>query len=301
MHTHIVAFLDLLGFSNYTKEDIVGTGRLLADQQEILGQRLSEAQNPNLIGQIPEWMQVDGFHHFLPFSDSTLIIGNDPNKFLRQLADFLRACFLINSHAYFLPDDPEHPEKVRVLDASLSAIKTAQEMWYPAQWRGALAIGEVHVFEVLGIARGKSLKVPNAIGPAIVEAVKLEKSGKGPRLFCPTRLPEHLTPDLREYFQPVHGLNGVSEFLWPAVNFNRTTFDPQMNDFYELWSPAVNLWKSKTKPHVAFEHYDQFLRLLIRSAVCSAKLVDATPTARDYIRNRIRQDLSDEFVDDYLS
>jgi hypothetical protein len=212
----------------------------------------------------------------------------------------LRACFGLNSLAYNAPENRSRPERTTVLQASPTSLKTTQELWYPAQWRGALALGDVKVLKVTAIDDGKRIKIPNVVGPAIVEAVGLEKTGKGPRLFCSNGFPACVSSELQHFFRPVKNQSDVSEFLWPALQGRKARFDRNMNDFWDMWLPAVNLWKSKQRPHIAFEHYDEFLRLLIRSAVCAARLKKAEPQAREYLRNRIRLDLSEALIDEYL-
>ncbi len=273
---------------------------LLANQQQILSERLEQQANPHFAGQLPEKIQLDSFYHFLPFSDSTFIVSREPNKFLRQFADFLAACFQINEHAYLVPEIDNAPEEVTIREWGLSGVKTFKQRWYPGLWRGGLAFGDVHLTAATAITDGSPYKVPNIVGPAVVDAVRVEKNGKGPRLFCARELPDSLDIELKAYFAAVEGSETVSEFLWPALTYAKENPHVEINDFCNLWLPAVALWKSK-RGQPSFVHYDEFLKLLIRSVMCWAGLIGYTSEAKDYVRSRIQRDLGDDLVDAYLS
>src|SRR5690606_35748043 len=117
---------------------------------------------------------------------------------------------------------------------------------------GGLATGDLEAFKVTGIDHGKPVAIPNLAGTAVVKAVRAEKAGKcrGPRLLCETGFETNFGEDIQPYFRPV--TNSVSELLWPAFLFERGN-NPQvdMNQFHDLWHPAVGLWKSK-RGQVAF-------------------------------------------------
>ena len=72
-----------------------------------------------------------------------------------------------------------------------------------------------------------------------------------------------------------------------------------MNQFHDLWQPAVGLWKSK-RGQVAFEHYDEFLKLLVRSFLRWADIVGCEAEAREKVRGWIGADLSEDLVAAYL-
>mgnify|MGYP000851915083 CR=1 FL=1 len=301
----IVAFIDVLGFSNYTEQDLAGAQLLLRHQEFILRQKLEDGQlhpansyaDPSLAASAEAHL-VDSFKHFLPFSDSTFIVSESPDKFARQLSHFLMECLQLVGHVYSDADDPARPEAVAITE--LPSGQKHAERWYPPIWRGGLATGDLAAFNVTGIDHGKPVTIPNLAGTAVVKAVRSEKAGKcrGPRLLCETGFETNFGRDIQPYFRPVSG--NVSELLWPAFLFERGD-NPRVdiNQFHDLWHPAVGLWKSK-RGQVAFEHYDEFLKLLVRSFLRWAEVVGCEAEARENVRGWIGADLSEDLIDAYL-
>lgn len=301
----IVAFIDVLGFSNYTEQDLSGAQLPLRHQEFILQQKLQHGQSkpassyadPSQAA-LADAHLVDSFKHFLPFSDSTFIVSESPDKFARQLSHFLMECLQLVGHVYNDADDPARPEAVEITE--FPSGKKRAERWYPPIWRGGLATGEVAAFNVTGIDNGKPLQIPNLAGAAVVKAVRTEKAGKcrGPRLLCEVGFEKNFGADVQPYLRSV--TDTVSELLWPAFLFERGN-NPQvdMNQFHDLWYPAVGLWKSKRGQPV-FEHYDEFLKLLVRSFLCWARVTGCELEAREMVQGRITTDLSEDLIEAYL-
>jgi hypothetical protein len=299
----IVAFLDVLGFSGYTEEDFSGALRLLGHQEFILRQKLQDGQlhppsnypDPSLAA-LAEAHLVESFKHFLPFSDSIFIVSETPDKFARQLSHFLIECLLLVGHVYDDADDPARPEAVKIVE--FPAGSSHQERWYPPLWRGGMATGELVAGGVTGIELGKEIRVPNLAGPAVVKAVVVEKKLRGPRLLCEPGFENNFGPEIRRYFRKAS--KDVSELLWPAFIYNLNN-DPriEMFEFPKLWRPAVALWKSK-RGHLAFDHYDEFLKLLVRSLLCWADIAGCEDEARENVLKWISADLSEALIQTYL-
>jgi hypothetical protein len=92
--------------------------------------------------------------------------------------------------------------------------------------------------------------------------------------------------------------DNFSEFLWPAFAYGDGNPSGEINHFIDLWFPAVGLWRSK-KNTGAFEHYDEFLKLLIRSCLCWAKHAGYETEATALIRQRVSDDLGADLLDLY--
>jgi hypothetical protein len=299
----IVAFLDVLGFSNYTDQDFAGALRLLRHQEFILQQKLQDGKlyppssyPDSSLAALAESHLVDSFKHFLPFSDSIFIVSETPDKFARQLSHFLIECLLLIGHVYDDAEDPARPEAVKITEVPSGT--THQERWYPPLWRGGMATGELVAGGVTGIEDGKETRVPNLAGPAVVKAVLAEKKCRGPRLLCEAGFEKHFGIEIQRYFRDVTGT--VNELLWPAFIYNLNN-DPkkEMFEFQRLWTPALALWKSK-QGHVAFEHYDEFLKLLIRSFLRWAEIAGCEHDARKNVRLWLAMGLSEDLIEVYL-
>jgi hypothetical protein len=301
--TAIVAFLDVLGFSKYTEQDFSGALRLLGHQEFILRQKLQDGKlHPpssypdSSLASLAEAHLVDSFKHFLPFSDSIFIVSETPDKFARQLSHFLIEGLLLIGHVYDDAEDPARPEAIKIIE--FPSGTSHQERWYPPLWRGGMAIGELVAGGVTGIEDGKEIRVPNLAGPAVVKAVLAEKKCQGPRLLCEAGFEKNFGIEVQSYFRNV--TETVSELLWPAFIYNLNN-NPrnEMFEFQKLWTPALALWKSK-RGHVAFEHYDEFLKLLARSFLRWAEIAGCAKEAREKIRGWIIADLSEKLIETYL-
>ena len=298
-----VAFLDVLGFSSYTEEDLAAAIGVLRHQQFILGEKLTNQlayppgiQDDARLRQVAEAHLVNSFLHFLPCSDSTFVVSEDAGKFLRQLSNLLIACLELVGEAYNEPENDARPEAVQVLDPATG--RTIEENWFPPLWSGGLAIGTFRSFRLIGIENGTQYPVRNLAGTAVVKAVKVSSTARGPRLFCEAGFHRHFTDDILPFFRTV--TPAVTEVLWPAFKYlDGTNPRVEMNSFGDMWCPAVSLWRSK-RGHRAFEHYDEYLRLLIRSLIAWGETVGMGGDAREFAQDRVRADLGENFIAAYL-
>jgi hypothetical protein len=298
----IVAYLDALGYSNYTREDLAGAVQLLSDQQRLLKQKISDGlhhpaqshTDPTLAA-FAAARHVDSFRLFLPFSDSTFIASERPDDFLPQLAHFLISSFEYTGHAFRNGTEGSRPEEVQVkVFGGGASVTTETEHWYPSMWRGGLGEGTLHVSEATALLDGKAIQVPNLSGTAVVNAARAEGGGRGPRLFCAPDFSRHFGAHLQHYFRGVDA--NYSEFLWPAFSYGDGNPSGEINCFSELWFPAVGLWRSK-KNTGAFEHYNEFLKLLIRSCLTWAKNAGYETEATAFVRRRVQDDLGADLLD----
>ena len=98
-----IIFLDLLGFSNHTKESIESTLKLLDDFDYILNEKINDGNEKF----------SNNFKYLIPFSDSYVIISNETDMFLKELSNLLYKVFMLNEillKEYNL--DPNNKKKV---------------------------------------------------------------------------------------------------------------------------------------------------------------------------------------------
>jgi len=273
-----VAFLDLLGFRSYLKEDLEGAVELLRNYRAMLVQKLGDTetlkQTPpptQELAALGDQMAADSFEHAIPFSDSLFLVSREPDKFLLQTAKFLLDCYTFTAPAYMQPDDPKNPTCVTVKEVGSGPdghvkVQSRVEHWYPTLFRGGVSYGQVVPAIMIGIDIYKPVKVTNVTGTAVVRAVSMEKSGSGPRVFCDRSfvgsLSEPVAKQLISEVKPPE----LYELLWPALHFQMTSSLPEAKSkLEELLVPVARLWQ----PFSAVEeerHYREFMRLVVRSA-----------------------------------
>lgn len=281
----VVAYLDLLGFRNFTEKDPQGALVLLSNYHEIVSFRCGGKRNylPELYKEYDEkyknlnsLVSMDSFEYLMPFSDSLFIVSNDPNKFLKQISIFLLDCFLFTAHQYSFPKYKEDPTKVEVISFSrteegkLQTVKK-DEHWYPTLFRGGITFNKVNTFKINSIENFGLKQLPNLAGKAVVKAVMLENIGKGPRLFCDSKFVEVLNNESKQFIETIDN-NKYFEILWPAVYYNfdnaidNNNWGSVANRFLDIFTPAANLWKAFNHEEFSI-HYYKLLKLIVKSSL----------------------------------
>lgn len=260
-----VAFLDLLAFSNHVRENTQDALLAFTTYRTILETKITDAlmhppksySDPTL-QDLAEGHSINSFNHFLPFSDSVFISSDNPNLFLKQLGSFILRCFTFTSRQYQNPEDPSNPTKVihKFRDNT-----TLEQTWYPTLFRGGIAFGEAIPIELMGIVNNRPQKISNLAGKAVVKAVGLESKIKGPRIVFEKDLFDRLDDSTKIYTKETE-VKGLYELLWTGFHYIPSNGQSEINDFYELFLPAVNLWKAYN--HTPFaEHYFKFVELVV--------------------------------------
>ncbi|MDP8229457.1 MAG: hypothetical protein P9M15_08400, partial [Candidatus Electryoneaceae bacterium] len=140
-----VAFLDLLGFKAFVKEDLNGAVELLRNMAEIMNSAIQDdklyppesSYDTEDLSQLALRNGVSSFKLFLPFSDSLIVLGNDPNLFVHQIARFVHKCFRYTSPVYIPKqgDGVRNPTLVNIptvtrISKDKCRVEENYEHWY---------------------------------------------------------------------------------------------------------------------------------------------------------------------------
>jgi hypothetical protein len=289
-----VAFLDILGFKNYTLIDPAGATQLLLNYHEIINTKLADmAQFPAGGHADPELRnlaltgEVGSFESFLPSSDSIFVISNQPDLLVQQVSQFLMDSFRFTSSAFEHPEDPTNPAAVTITELSLHGISGRHvERWFPLLFRGGISFGDVLTPRVTTIVHGCKASITNLAGRAVVNAVSLEKTGKGPRLFCRKDFYDLLNTQSRNFMAEINGDH--YELLWPAFAYHDSGQPHvEINHFTDLFLPAANLWQAFRQQSEVEPHYREFLKLIVRSAQKWFSLHNSLEMANKHIEEKI--------------
>lgn len=298
-----IAYLDLLGFKNYvtSNKNCAYAANVLISVNIILKTLLIDQNNhpadsyeEESLKKLAERTSVTSFESLLPLSDSIFITSNEANLFIEQLSSFLLSCFRFYASQYVNPEDPEYPEHVneRVFDIQKKEFVDKPSKWYPVLFRGGISSGEVLYDDVISIDKRKkpsAQTTPNIIGKGVVQAVQLEGSGKGPRLFIDNNFYKKLNKKNKKFVRK--DTNGNKYFLWPV--FQMSEMNSYENAWFELRSlvdASINLWKAyRNKPYG--EHYLEFMKLVMDSFVCFCEVEHSNDidAAKTIIRNYIKE------------
>ena len=281
MANKAVAFIDLLGFSSCVQRDVDEAVLMLSYfnsvLQELNFERAAHPSNSydNSLQSLARRTSNESFEHFLPFSDSVFVASSNCSDFILQLGSFVRKAFLFNAYKFAHPiieSDPLISQQVEFDLSNLNDVKTYRvPMREPVVlFRGGIAYGNVIETKPLGLFANQLISCNNMMGEAMVRAVRMEESKiKGPRILFDNSVYEQLNRDAKLYCRVVPEDTGLYEILWPALGLileNRDNFTQEIDHFYEIFTPAFNLWKYWRENEHVSAHYEKFLELTVASA-----------------------------------
>lgn len=277
MDEKIVAFIDLLAFSNNVRKNTSDGMMAFSNYNTILHTKIRDGKMhpvdsyPEELKDLAKSTSIDSFEYFIPFSDSIFIVSNDANSFITQLCSFLYNCFHITSHFYVNPKDPSDPTKGDMVSFELNEegqISTSMidAHYYPTIFRGGMAYGEVLPIDLWGIIDNNPEKRKTVAGKAVVRAVELESKIKGPRIIFEKNILEHLEKQtIERYIRQIKDTD-FCEILWPAIKYIPQNGIRDVHEFHEMFSCAINLWKGYN--HTPYsEHYFCFIELIVASTI----------------------------------
>lgn len=303
----IVAFLDLLGFSQLVKHDIETADDVLLEFNQIIKTKyIDNLTNP--VDSYPESMtdfakstSITTFQHMISVSDSLVIGASEKNAddFIKQLSKLV-AAFAIRSlepfRAHF--DDVynvknEKHAKGRNIQGGLIYYNA-----FPILFRGGICAGNnVSFMTQFHIFNGKmTTSATNVVGQTYINAYRLEGTDKGPRLFCDESLSNLVSGSVKSKIVQT-SRKGVSEILWTYYACEAESCSSEKNCnvsenvFDGLIVPTLNLiryYKSKGSEEV--KHYIELLGTVIKGVelYASDNSIDIT-----YIMNRIQSEFPD--------
>lgn len=207
----VVIFIDILGFKHACSSDVwskQGPDKAHSDYETLI----SMAYGSNdILTDGPTW------EAYFALSDSVFLTSDDPNSALFAVSTVFHAIY------------------------SFSYLRGL-----PAMVRGGIGFGDV-VYDV-GIydVASTNPKIGNLYGPAVVEAVQMEKTGSGPRLFCTTNLPTDFLGGIPANLLTYTPETNCYEVLWGAlsvlkIRHVRELFKAAWQAYTQaaMWSPEV--------------------------------------------------------------
>ena len=145
----------------------------------------------------------------------------------------------------------------------------------PTQVRGGLAFGEVA--HVRNVFLTEAHEPANLVGPAVLEAIELEKAGKGPRIFLARELVARVrTTDAALVRWLIREEPGQApELLWLLPVTGPETFSGDEEWIAQVCAAAVRLYEQHGNEPEAGVHYEEFVLLAARSIARAFAMRDA--------------------------
>lgn len=273
----IVAFIDLLAFSNNVRKNTGDAMMVFSNYNTILHSKIRDGiahpinSYPQELQELAKNTAIDSFEYFIPFSDSIFIVSDDINSFITQLSSFVYNCFHFTSHFYISPKDISDPTKGEMVSFSFNdkgeiVSDYIDTHYYPTIFRGGIAYGEVFPINLWSIVDKNPEMQKNVAGKAVVRAVELEGKVKGPRIIFDENIIEAIDEQVKnKYIRKITGTE-FYEVLWPAIKYIPQNKFQDAHFFYEMFTCAINLWKEYN--HTPYSsHYFCFIELIIASTL----------------------------------
>lgn len=263
MCTGVFAYIDVLGFSNAVQKEVSDAVSILAQIDTVLqikygdGVMRKERKSANysidpIVDRLTFNNGITAFDYFYCISDSIFLVGKDVNQFIKQLANFVLACYTW----------------------SVTPKPGLQQMLL---FRGGISYGELRFMELICGSQNKVKSNTSVCGKPVVNAVEYEKKFglKGPRLILDSDVYEKLDADIRRKYISKLNLDinitegkEYYEILWPAFNFIPENFGKvnEIENMDELLSIAYSHYATYKSNSTIMEHYNSLIDLILRSA-----------------------------------
>ena len=263
MYTGVFAYIDVLGFSNAVRKEVSDAVSILAQIDTVLqikygdGVMRKERESTNciidpIVNKLTFNNEITAFDYFYCISDSMFLVGKDVNQFIKQLANFVLACYTW----------------------SVTPEPGVQQMLL---FRGGISYGDLRFVELICGSQNKVKPNTSVCGEPVVNAVEYEKKFglKGPRLILDSDVYEKLDADIRRNYilklnLDINITEGKEyyEILWPAFNFIPENFGKvnEKENMDELLSIAYSHYATYKSNSTIMEHYNSLIDLTLRSA-----------------------------------
>jgi len=320
----VVAYLDLLGFSDLLKNDSNVALDLLKSfnekiQEKVIDEKThpvseysSKYQNDSNFLEYVNQSTITSFKNFISISDSLVIGSEDADLFVKQISNLI-ATLYIDSTTQFLKSI--HAQNRGANDS------TSQRKPMPILLRGGISAGddvlffkEHHIYDY-----EYEFSSLNVTGTTYLHAVSLEKTAKGPRLFCDKSFYDALTDKsaLRKVsdITETNNINDVYEIVWTMYGCDTRGTQlienfcaPIQRGIDSMLKPAIQLYKfaENRYPKSVLSHYEKLVELVSCGIVRYADIHSiSTDGAIDAVNNclekftRIDKSILRDFDDSY--
>lgn len=284
----IIAYLDILAFTYLLKEKRQVASDFLCTLYEKIKEKIINKivieKNLNKIEEKKIFFfgtrksdYVDSFQYLINFSDSLVIASNNPELFIKQLTNFIGTLNIIHLKEFIKTID----ESTKINNTKIADVKVNGDIEYheafPLFLRGGITIGEDIEFINNSYINNSSLQgTLNITGKTYLEAVTLENSGKGPRIFCNKNLINAISD--KQILNIIKQIDdNLYEIVWtiPACEAIESNIEDKYQNvrdkFEKMLLPAIHLFKHNKKDKSVREHYEEFVKLVCCGLIKYAK------------------------------
>ena len=270
--------------------------RVIDEKTHPLSEYKEKYPNDTHLHDFVEKSSVTSFEQMISFSDSLVLGGSNTNSFITQLSNFVASIFVQYS-------EPFRKNFSKIEDVK-SDFATAtgngsyyKHMAFPIMFRGGISVGnDVGFFNEYHI-KDTEFKFAslNVLGLTYLNAVKLETTDRGPRLFCDKSVVDATIN--KKTIRVVNEDNEIYEIVWTIEGCEAmgrssnywSNVENAIND--KLLPSSINLYNYyKNKPGTVTMQYKNLLDLVCTGIVKYAKdKCDRESDAIEYINKKLNE------------
>ena len=288
----IVAFMDLLGFSNLLRNNMevaidnlntfnnVIKTRVIDNKCHPIEEYRENYPNDVKFQQFVEKSSVTSFEQMISFSDSLVLGGTDCNMFIKQLMNFVETVYIEYSEPFQKNFSDINQVTTYKVAEGCGSGSIQYHKAFPILFRGGLSVGNDVTFWDEYCINDSDFKISsrNVMGLTYLNAVKLESVGKGPRLFCDKSLVDAVDDEINKYIKLVDSEKEIYEIVWTIEGCEATgccssnKWSNVINRINDKMLPAaINLYKYYQKDKGLEPQYKELLNLVCVGIVKYAK------------------------------
>lgn len=250
----IVSFLDLLGFSQlldlstevaydnvYSFNNVIKT-RVLDNMTHPIEEYKQNYPDDKHLHEFVKKSAVSSFDNLISFSDSLILGSNSVELFVEQLCNLVSSLYINYSEPFRNQfEDVFNVESNKVASCEYGELRNHKS--FPILFRGGLSVGnDCDFFKENSIRDGKfCYDGYNVFGRTYLNAVRLEHSGKGPRLFCDKSVVDSMQN--KRIIRVVNEQENIFEIVWTIEGCEATECSSS-----NLWSNVLDSIYSKLLP-----------------------------------------------------
>jgi len=284
----IIAFLDLLGFEWLMGYDLEAAFNNLNYFNQIIKTKIidemahpEESYESISLRDFVRKSSVTSFKYMISISDSLIIGSEVPDLFIRQLCDFVSYAFIMSAEPFVKEfTDLKSVNDTLTYNTKNGTIEQRKECAFPLLFRGGISFGHVIFSPEFQINQYKvNNSGINVCGLDYLRAVKLEGTGKGPRLFCSQSFVNTLSTESKKAIRSISNREDekVYELIWTYYAFEALSNSSNKRENISrclnrtLLPPAINLYNYFKNDEKNKLHYEEMLKLIFRGAIKYAK------------------------------
>lgn len=288
----IVGFLDLLGFSqlldlstevaldNVNSFNNAVKTRVMDNMSHPIEEYKKNYPDDQHFQKFVEKSAVSSFDYLISFSDSLILGSNSVELFIEQLCNLVSSLYIYSSEPFRSQfQDVFNVESNKT--ASYENGELRMHKAFPILFRGGLSVGnDCAFFKENSIQNGKfCYDGYNVFGRTYLNAVRLEHSGKGPRLFCDKSVVDSIQN--KRIIRVVNEQENIFEIVWTIEGCEATgccssnLWSNVSDRIYSKLLPAainfVKFYGSDERYADILPQYEELLRLICCGIVKYAK------------------------------